>query len=181
MYNYIILPVSRLWLFLSPLLAEEEEGFPWWLILLILALVIIIVIWALTRNASYSEAETPHVEHGHAHVEAHAQPAHVEIPPAVEPAFQPEVRAAVPVTPDDLEIVEGIGPKIPSLLKAAGIATFAQLAETDVQVLRDILLKANLRLGDPTSWPEQARLAAADDADGLKALQVSLKGGRKVS
>ena len=93
------------------------------------------------------------------------------VAPSVEPAV-------VPDTPDDLVIIEGIGPKISSVLQAAGIITFKQLAEAETESVKQILLAANLRLADPTSWKEQARLAAAADWEGLKALQESLKGGR---
>lgn len=80
---------------------------------------------------------------------------------------------------DDLAIIEGIGPKIAGVLKDAGIATFAQLAVADVNDLATILQKANLRLADPATWPEQAQLAADGNWDALKALQESLKGGRR--
>lgn len=106
----------------------------------------------------------------------------VEVPGVEMPEVElPSVPAvAVPVIPDDLQIIEGIGPKIAGVFKEAGIATFAQLAATPVERLSEILKAANLRLGDPTTWPEQARLAGAGDLEGLKKLQDSLKGGRKV-
>jgi predicted flap endonuclease-1-like 5' DNA nuclease len=91
-----------------------------------------------------------------------------------------ETPVAPSPTPDDLVIIEGIGPKISSVLQANGIDTFAQLASTQIGDLQQILLKEGLRLADPTSWPEQARLAAAGDWDGLNALQAQLKGGRQV-
>jgi len=85
-----------------------------------------------------------------------------------------------PAKPDDLTVIEGIGPKISRILQDAGITTFSQLAEADVDHLRSILAAAGLRyLADPTTWPEQARLAAAGDQAGLQALQASLKGGRR--
>jgi len=82
--------------------------------------------------------------------------------------------------PDDLKRIEGIGPKIASLLHDAGITTFARLAAADVARLREILDAVNLRIADPTTWPEQAALAAAGDLDGLASLQSELKGGRRV-
>jgi large subunit ribosomal protein L21 len=80
---------------------------------------------------------------------------------------------------DDLEAIEGIGPKIAGVLKAAEIATFADLAATDTSRLTEILHAANLRLADPTTWPEQAQLAAEGKWGEFKALQESLKGGRR--
>jgi len=61
-------------------------------------------------------------------------------------------------TPNDLTRINGIGPKVASLLNESGIRTFAQLAQTDVTTLQAILEKAGARyrLIDPTTWPEQA-------------------------
>jgi large subunit ribosomal protein L21 len=64
-----------------------------------------------------------------------------------------------PPTPDDLKRIDGIGPKISSVLQAAGIRTFAQLAKTDIAQLKDILKNAGVR-ANPGTWPEQASLAA---------------------
>ena len=82
---------------------------------------------------------------------------------------------------DDLRKIEGIGPKIAQILGDAGVRTFAELAETDADKIREILLEAGSRykMFDPTTWPEQAPLAAAGDWDGLKKLQDELDGGRK--
>ena len=71
--------------------------------------------------------------------------------------------------PDDLARLHGIGPKIASILQAAGIKTYAQLAKKTPKQLEQILTEANVRLANPETWPEQARLAAAGDWDGLKA------------
>jgi len=156
---------------------EEDKPFPWWLVLLILAIVFLVVIWALTRNAA--RTEVPHVEHKAAEAAPEPAPLPAEAARAPEPV-PAEVPAPAPVVPDDLKLIEGIGPKISSLLNQAGIFTFAQLADTPVAGLQAILDKAGLRLGDPTTWPEQARLAAQGDLEGLQALQDSLKGGRRV-
>ncbi len=113
----------------------------------------------------------------------------VEETPAAEEAPAEEVKAVVsevleetPSQPDDLKVIEGIGPKIERLLHDAGILTYAQLASTDVERLREILTEAKLiNIADPTTWPEQAALAAAGKWEELKALQGTLKGGRRVS
>jgi predicted flap endonuclease-1-like 5' DNA nuclease len=91
--------------------------------------------------------------------------------------------AKEPLQPDDLRIIEGIGPKIAQLLNDAGIFTFAQLAEADVDTLRQILANAGsrFRLASPETWPEQARLAANGAWDALESLQENLKGGRRAS
>jgi ribosomal protein L30 len=88
--------------------------------------------------------------------------------------------AEMPAQADDLELIEGIGPKIAAVLKAAGIVTFADLAAADTSRLADILQQEpNLRLADPGSWPEQAALAAAGRWDEFKVLTEQLKGGRR--
>ena len=89
---------------------------------------------------------------------------------------------AAPATPDNLEIIEGIGPKIAGLLAQHNITTFAALAATPAEQLRALLLAAGRRfaVSDPTTWPAQAALAAQGDMDALKAMQAGLKGGRSV-
>jgi len=81
---------------------------------------------------------------------------------------------------DDLKIVEGIGPKIESILKASGIFTLALLAETSTERLSEILAEAGSRYKsrDPKTWPVQAGLAADGKVRELKAWQGELKGGR---
>lgn len=81
---------------------------------------------------------------------------------------------------DDLKIVEGIGPKIESILKASGIFTLAVLAETSIERLSEILEEAGSRFKsrDPKTWPVQAGLAADGKLKELKAWQGELKGGK---
>jgi len=85
------------------------------------------------------------------------------------------------VAPDDLTKIEGIGPKIEQVLAAAGITTFAQLAATPVAQLRAILDAAGnrYRITDPTTWPDQAALAAAGDWAAFNELVGKLKAGRR--
>lgn len=82
---------------------------------------------------------------------------------------------------DDLTKVEGIGPKISDLLQAAGISSFATLSEAPVQSLKQVLAKGgqHFAMHDPSTWPEQAALAARGDWDQLSALQDALQGGRR--
>lgn len=87
-----------------------------------------------------------------------------------------------PSQADDLKIVEGIGPKIESVLHAAGIRTFAELAATPADRIDEILAAESTRLAslaDPTTWPEQAQLAAEGKWAVLEQLQDELKGGRR--
>ena len=81
--------------------------------------------------------------------------------------------------PEDLKVVEGIGPKIEELLKAGGITNWQELADASVERIQEILDAAgdNYRLAVPTTWPQQAGLAAAGAWDELSTLQDELKGG----
>lgn len=81
----------------------------------------------------------------------------------------------------DIELVEGIGPKIAELLRARGLGTFGALAQASPGTLREILDSSGpaYRIADPTTWPEQARLAADGRWDELRSLQSALTGGRR--
>ena len=87
---------------------------------------------------------------------------------------------APPTVPDDLTVIEGIGPKIAAVLRTAGITTFRQLAATAPEALQQLVRQAGIRMGDATTWPEQAALAADGKTEALKALQDTLQGGRRV-
>jgi predicted flap endonuclease-1-like 5' DNA nuclease len=82
---------------------------------------------------------------------------------------------------DDLEVIEGIGPKIAELLHKAGVMTFAQLAAMTGEQIQPILDAAgpNYKLADPTTWPDQADLCARNRWTALKAMQDGLTGGRR--
>lgn len=79
---------------------------------------------------------------------------------------------------DDLEIIEGIGPKVAQVLKAAGILSFDDLAHASVEKVNELLKSAKLNMMDSAGWIEQAKLAAKGDMDGLKKMQDEMKGGR---
>jgi large subunit ribosomal protein L27 len=84
---------------------------------------------------------------------------------------------------DDLKIIEGVGPKIETLLKEGGINTWAELAEAPVERIKEILDAAGPRyqIHDPSSWPAQAKFAADGKWDELKEYQEMLIGGRDKS
>ena len=79
---------------------------------------------------------------------------------------------------DELELIEGIGPKIGAAFRAAGITTFKQLAATPLERMREILAANSLR-ADPSTWAEQAALAAAGRLEELQKLQDQLIAGRR--
>jgi predicted flap endonuclease-1-like 5' DNA nuclease len=81
----------------------------------------------------------------------------------------------------DIEIVDGIGPRIAELLRARGLGSFGALAQASPGSLREILDSNGpaYRIADPSTWPEQARLAADGRWDDLKSLQDTLNAGRR--
>ena len=92
-----------------------------------------------------------------------------------------EAPAIVRPEQDDIEKIEGIGPKIAQLLRRDGITSFAQLAATPVAHLQRVLKAGGSRFvqHDPTTWPEQAALAAAGDWEAFDKLTDELVGGRR--
>jgi predicted flap endonuclease-1-like 5' DNA nuclease len=86
------------------------------------------------------------------------------------------------ILPDDLKKIEGIGPKIEQILNDGGIHTFKQLAASNADHIKELLLSAGprFRMHDPNTWMQQADLAAKMDWATLDTLQKALKGGRPV-
>jgi large subunit ribosomal protein L17 len=105
-------------------------------------------------------------------------PAAVEATTQAEPVAVAEEKAT---KADDLEKVEGIGPKIAEVLTEAGLDTFAKLADSTPEAIREILDAAGSQFAshDPATWPQQAKLAADGKWDELKAWQDELDGGRE--
>jgi large subunit ribosomal protein L17 len=103
--------------------------------------------------------------------------------PAAVASEATAMETAAPTTAgaDDLVIIEGIGPKAAEVLVAAGITTFAELANTAAEKVKEILTSSEARVGhlDPTTWAEQAQLAADGKMDELKELQDRLNAGRE--
>jgi large subunit ribosomal protein L17 len=128
--------------------------------------------WVSNKGLLKKEAEPAHEEHGH---DKHA--AHAEAPAKATPVVA--AAPAKPAPPDDLTVLEGIGPKVAKMLAGIGITTFKQLAEADLPKLRAALDDAGYKYMEPSGWVEQAALAAKGDLDGLKKLQGELKGGRR--
>lgn len=84
------------------------------------------------------------------------------------------------VVADDLSKIEGIGKKIAVLFKKQGILTFKDLSKASIKNLKTILEAAGNQysMHNPSSWPKQAKLAAAGKWDELDRLQAELKGGK---
>ena len=92
------------------------------------------------------------------------------------------LQARIYAMQDDFSYIMGIGPKVSSVLRFAGINTFAKLASADMNRITEILEEENpsiLRLTDPSTWSEQARLISENDWEALEDLQKSLKASKQ--
>ena len=72
---------------------------------------------------------------------------------------------------DDLTVIEGVGPSYATRLRASGITTYDQLADSDEETLTVVIGAPAWRRAHNGDWIAQARLAAAGDDAGLKELQ----------
>ncbi|MBK8505615.1 MAG: 50S ribosomal protein L27 [Saprospiraceae bacterium] len=107
--------------------------------------------------------------------------------PAPAEAIADNVEVDAPAIPaakkagkeDDLKVIEGIGPKLESILKEAGISNLKVMSESDPEKLAEILEGAGSRykMFNPTTWPKQAGLAVEGKWDELKEYQSKLDGG----
>ena len=80
-----------------------------------------------------------------------------------------------------MKVIEGIGPKIEALLIEAGIKTYESLANASIETLKSVLANGGkmVALKDPSTWAEQAKLAAEGKWDNLSQLQLELFAGNK--
>lgn len=139
-------------------------GTPIWVPIVIIVILLLLFLWGLTRNSipeGTAVSTSPNADAHPTHPDTHA----------VE---------AVPAAADDLKKIEGIGPKINSVLQAAGMHTFADLAVASVTQLEKIVREdAGITIAFPDTWPEQAALARDGKWEALEKLQDELQGGRR--
>lgn len=95
------------------------------------------------------------------------------------------INVAAPTTPplsqkDDLQVIEGIGPKIEDILNRNGVYTWRELHQTPVANIKMMLQNAGKRfqMHDPKTWPEQANMADTGQWNELKEYQDFLHGGK---
>ncbi|HNT53258.1 MAG TPA: hypothetical protein PKG95_01015 [Anaerolineaceae bacterium] len=161
----------------KPFLRKRRSRLPRFLALMVLPFALLLV-WLLKskprlQKSTPVEADIPLPPEE----DSHPEPAIPAAPKGT--AKSRPVKTTVPVEPaDDLTAIEGIGPKTAAVLVAMGITRYQTLAAANPVDLKLVLRSAGLNFGDPTTWPEQARLAAAGEWTALKSYQDTLKGGR---
>lgn len=101
-----------------------------------------------------------------------------ELPVRPKPSPR-KATAEKPVPDDELERIEGIGPKMADALRAAGIRTFAQLADADDDTKRRAVHAAGMSFAPSlVTWSRQARLLADGDEEAFAELTARLIAGR---
>jgi len=82
---------------------------------------------------------------------------------------------------DDLQKIEGIGPKIEELLSKAGIISYRNLKDSSVSAIKKLLNDAGpqYRLHEPESWPKQAGMALEGKWEKLDKFQEKLVNERQ--
>ena len=81
---------------------------------------------------------------------------------------------------ENLEVIEGIGPKIREALVGAGIDNFAKLHAANEEQLKAALTKAEIRIpASLASWSKQAEYLVNGDKEGFKAYTDRLIAGRE--
>ena len=132
------------------------------------------------KNAAKAPAKKAKKEEPKAEAPAEAPVEEKEAAPAkAEKAEKPAKKKAADKA-DKLNKIEGIGPKIASVLNEAGINSFDNLAASTPEAIREILDNAegNFKAHDPATWPEQANMAAEGNWDALKEWQDNHIGGK---
>lgn len=82
---------------------------------------------------------------------------------------------------DNLQAIEGIGPKVEAALHASGITTYQQIAASTGEELERLVKEEHqvrVLKGASASWPKQAQFLVDGDLEGLKKYQDELVSGR---
>jgi len=145
--------------------AQGGRGALWWIWLIIIIAIVIFLIWMIFKPSGTEKTK-----------EEEKRTESKELKERTE-----EVIKKGEDKEDDLKLIEGIGPKVSQILKEHGIKTFKDLSKKDPEDIKKLLESKGIRgIVDPTTWPEQAKLAAESKWEELKKLQKELKGGRRV-
>jgi len=160
----------------------------WWggfivnVLAVVIALFIVIIDPAFEKPVTkvWPEGGEPQLAHAHAgaaHAHAHEADEPVEV---VQDPVDRGPEESAPAGLDNLTRIEGIGPKIQSILSAAGIDTFQKVSKTTPEHITTVLKDAGFKAPfNAASWPEQAALAANGDWEALDKLQGELSAGRR--
>lgn len=124
----------------------------------------------------YTGHDAHHTEEAAVEAET-ADLATIGVHPVVHEPGHPVVASDEADRTDDLEnTIDGIGPKIATVLRSVGILTFADLAKREPEELERIIRDSGVRMvGHTNTWIEQARMAAEGRWAELEQYQHNLR------
>lgn len=116
----------------------------------------------------------------HGDCKMHVAPAAKGAAVAAAAATHAPMHASAPKH-EDLEIIEGIGPKVAKVLNAAQIFSFAQVASMTPEAIRNVLDAAGdqFKMLPTDTWPKQAAMARDGKMTELEAYKKYLDNGRE--
>jgi large subunit ribosomal protein L21 len=134
-------------------------------------------------GAQLSKADAPvisaSVAHAAAAVSTKPAVAAKAAPAATKSAKATKVRGKAKDGSDDIEMIEGVGPKIAGLLRDANLGTFEAISKASIEQLKAALEAggSKFNIAKPDTWAEQAALAAKGDWAAFDKLTEELVGG----
>lgn len=98
----------------------------------------------------------------------------------VQPALGISLDVFKKIDEANLQIIEGIGPKMSEFLHGKGINNWKTLGEYDEDYLKKLMSEegGRYRIINPETWPKQATLAASGNWNELISYQKQLSGGK---
>ena len=132
---------------------------------------------ATYRSATHGSAAHGSAAHGSTAPGSDAHGSTARAPQTAEPPELPQPDE--PAEPDNLQRIEGVGPRIAAALDGAGLRTYRAIAGADEEQLSAALREAGLSFAPSlVTWHLQARLLAAGDEEGLAAIKAEMTAGR---
>jgi large subunit ribosomal protein L21 len=130
------------------------------------------------NGAQLAKADAPAVSAPVAKAAA-AAPAPAALANAAPAKRTAKVRGKAKDGSDDIELIEGVGPKIAGLLRDANLGTFELISKASIEQLKAALEAggSKFNIAKPDTWAEQAALAAKGDWDAFDKLTEELVGG----
>jgi len=94
-------------------------------------------------------------------------------------SLKPIKKTSKKIVKVDFTKIEGIGPKIQTVLRKNKIYTYKDLENSKIENIKKILNKNSLQRHIPDTWPKQAKMAREGRWKELEKWQDELFGGRK--
>ena len=160
--------------------AVEDKKQPWFVFGISMGIMIAMLIWWLLKEKSINKNAFPKKVELIVLTDQEEEKTEELSEPDEEESQKVSGKVSSTSAPDDLKVIDGIGPRSAEVLAAAGVTSFTQLSGMDPDSIQNIMREAGVRIPYPETWPEQAALAAAEKWVELEVLQETLQRGRRV-